>query len=89
VIPLTRARAPSCHRPTSPPPSSLRGSQPQAVVLQHAPKRRLFRCDFPQVARCPPPERDHRLISALRPHPGDRHDPSTEGMEVAEIPRRH
>ena len=41
----------------------LRGSQPQAVVLQHAPKR-AHRCDFPAMAM-PGPKSEIALIEAF------------------------
>lgn len=41
----------------------LRGSAPQGVVLQHAPKRQ-FRCDFERMAM-PTPESEIRLIEAF------------------------
>ncbi|MCT0201218.1 DUF1611 domain-containing protein [Synechococcus sp. CS-602] len=62
----------------------LRGSQPQAVVLQHAPKRR-YRCDFPQVAM-PTPQSEITLIEAFAPTRVIGMTLNHEGMEVAEIP---
>ena len=41
----------------------LRGSQPDAVILQHAPKR-THRCDFPNMPM-PTPEREIALIEAF------------------------
>ena len=41
----------------------LRGAQPQAVILQHAPKRQ-WRTDFPSVAM-PTPQSEIRLIEAF------------------------
>ncbi|WP_300057309.1 DUF1611 domain-containing protein [uncultured Roseobacter sp.] len=41
----------------------LRGSQPQAVILQHAPKR-AHRCDFPDMPM-PEPESEIALIEAF------------------------
>lgn len=41
----------------------LRGGQPDAVILQHAPRRR-FRCDFPEMAM-PDPVDEVKLIEAF------------------------
>lgn len=43
----------------------LRGSQPQAVILQHAPKR-AHRCDFPDMPM-PTPQDEIALIQAFAP----------------------
>lgn len=62
----------------------LRGSQPQAVILQHAPMRR-HRCDFPQVAM-PTPQSEIDLIEAFAPTRVIGMTLNHEGMDVAEIP---
>jgi uncharacterized NAD-dependent epimerase/dehydratase family protein len=61
----------------------LRGSQPQAVILQHAPKRR-HRCDFPFVAMPTPPS-EIRLIESFAPTRVIGLTLNHEGMEAAEI----
>ena len=62
----------------------LRGSQPQAVILQHAPMRRQ-RCDFPQVAM-PTPQSEIALIEAFAPTRVIGMTLNHEGMDVAELP---
>ncbi|WP_225867233.1 DUF1611 domain-containing protein [Cyanobium sp. PCC 7001] len=62
----------------------LRGSEPQAVILQHAPKRRR-RCDFPQVAM-PSPQSEIALIEAFAPTRVIGMTLNHEGMDLAEIP---
>jgi uncharacterized NAD-dependent epimerase/dehydratase family protein len=62
----------------------LRGSQPQAVILQHAPMRRQ-RCDFPQEAM-PTPQSEIALIEAFAPTRVIGMTLNHEGMDVAELP---
>lgn len=62
----------------------LRGSQPQAVILQHAPMRRQ-RCDFPGVAM-PTPQSEIDLIEAFAPTRVIGMTLNHEGMDLAEIP---
>lgn len=61
----------------------LRGAQPQAVILQHAPKRRQ-RCDFPGVAM-PTPHSEIRLIEAFAPTRVIGLTLNHEGMTAAQI----
>ena len=60
----------------------LRGAQPQAVILQHAPKRQ-WRTDFPSVAM-PTPHSEIRLIEAFAPTRVIGLTLNHEGMDAAE-----
>jgi uncharacterized NAD-dependent epimerase/dehydratase family protein len=55
----------------------LRGSQPHAVVLQHAPKR-AHRCDFPTMPM-PEPKSEIALIEAFAEHTGDWYHAQSRG----------
>jgi len=61
----------------------LRGAQPQAVILQHAPRRRQ-RCDFPGVAM-PTPQSEITLIEAFAPTRVIGLTLNHEGMNSAQI----
>ncbi|WP_216900598.1 DUF1611 domain-containing protein [Synechococcus sp. CCY 9618] len=61
----------------------LRGAQPQAVILQHAPRRRQ-RCDFPGVAM-PTPHSEITLIEAFAPTRVIGLTLNHEGMTAAQI----
>ena len=61
----------------------LRGAQPQAVILQHAPRRRQ-RCDFPGVAM-PTPQSEITLIEAFAPTRVIGLTLNHEGMNTAQI----
>ncbi len=61
----------------------LRGSQPDAVILQHAPKR-TFRCDFPNMPM-PTPAREISLIEAFSDTKVIGLTLNHEGMSEAEI----
>lgn len=61
----------------------LRGAQPQAVILQHAPRRR-WRCDFPGVAM-PTPQSEIRLIEAFATTKVIGLTLNHEGMNAAQI----
>lgn len=61
----------------------LRGSQPDAVILQHAPKR-AYRCDFPDMAM-PEPADEIRLIEAFSDTKVVGLTINHEGMSEAEI----
>ncbi|MEM7744819.1 MAG: DUF1611 domain-containing protein [Pseudomonadota bacterium] len=61
----------------------LRGSQPDAVILQHAPKR-LHRCDFPNMPM-PTPESEIALIEAFSDTRVIGVTLNHEGMSEAEI----
>jgi uncharacterized NAD-dependent epimerase/dehydratase family protein len=61
----------------------LRGAQPQAVILQHAPRRRQ-RCDFPGVAM-PTPQSEITLIEAFAPTKVIGLTLNHEGMNAAQV----
>lgn len=61
----------------------LRGSQPDAVILQHAP-RRPHRCDFPQMPM-PDPRSEIALIEAFAPTRVIGMALNHEGMAVGDI----
>lgn len=61
----------------------LRGSQPQAVILQHAPKRQRL-SDFPWLAM-PSPASEIRLIEAFAPTRVIGLTINHEGMDEAEV----
>ncbi len=61
----------------------LRGSQPDAVILQHAPKR-AHRCDFPNMPM-PTPASEIALIEAFSDTKVIGVTPNHEGMSEAEI----
>ena len=61
----------------------LRGAQPQAVILQHAPRRR-WRCDFPAVPM-PTPQSEITLIEAFATTKVIGLTLNHEGMNTAQI----